>query len=162
MFLWRPGFSMQCFCRFYSCYLNIKNRYSLIEYKHMKTILVDAAFTFTLKDKNKIDPKLYSLLEEYENPKIILTNANSEQMPIYGLVDLPYPLFTLSHEPNKDNPEYFKKMLENFKLSATDVIYFEHDKDAVDSARSLGVVSYYFDHETRDLGLLKGFIEENL
>ncbi|MFT7557688.1 MAG: HAD superfamily hydrolase (TIGR01509 family) [Planctomycetota bacterium] len=128
----------------------------------MKTILVDAAYTFVLKDENIIDQKLYSLLEEYENPKIILTNANEEQKKTYGLVDLPYPLFTLSHEPNKDNPTYFRKMLENFNLEIEDVVYFEHSQDAVESAKSVGIKSYHFNHEERDLISLKGFLDEAL
>lgn len=126
----------------------------------MKTILVDAADTFTVE--GEIDRALYELLEQYPNKKIILTNANDEQMPQYGLVDLPYELFTLKHHPDKVDPVYFQTMLKYFNLSADDVVYFEHNLDAVKSAESVGIPSYHFDHEKRDLVALKTFLDKNL
>lgn len=127
----------------------------------MKIILVDAAYTFT-NHANEIDQGVYALLEQYPNNKIILTNANEEQMKEYGLVDLPYELFTLRHEPNKDDPEYFKKFFSEYSLSPDEVVYFEHSPAAVRSARSLGVTSYHFDDEERDLVALKEFLDQNL
>lgn len=76
----------------------------------MKTILVDAAGTFVVD--GKVDEKLHQLLENYPNKKIILTNANDEQIVTFGLTDLPYELFTLKHNPDKIDPVYFQKMIE--------------------------------------------------
>lgn len=126
----------------------------------MKTILVDAAGTFVVDEK--IDEKLHDLLETYQNIKIILTNANDEQLVIYGLVDLPYEMFTLKHNPDKVDPVYFQKMLEHFNLKAEDCIYFEHTPAAVESAKSVGITSYYFDEQKRDLDSLKNFLDSNL
>lgn len=126
----------------------------------MKTILVDAAGTFVVD--GKIDEKLYNLLETYQNQKIILTNANDEQLVTYGLVDLPYEMFTLKHNPDKVDPIYFHKMLEHFNLKAEDCIYFEHTPAAVESAKSVGITSYYFDEQKRDLDSLKNFLDSNL
>jgi len=126
----------------------------------MKTILVDAADTFTVD--GKIHQELYGLLETYPNKKIVVTNANDEEQPKYGLVDLPYELFTLSHEPNKTDSDYFIKLFERFNLSADEVIYFEHSIDAVKSAESIGITSYYYDSDKRDLVALKKFLDENL
>lgn len=126
----------------------------------MKTILVDAAGTFVIEGEG-IFKELHELLEQYPNPKIILTNANDEQMPKYGLVNLPYPLFTLKHNPDKVDPEYFKQMLNHFKLEAKDVIYFEHSAEAVESARSVGITSYFYDAEKKDLVALKEFLDGN-
>lgn len=127
----------------------------------MKTILVDAAGTFVIEGQG-IFKALYKLLEQYPNPKIIVTNANDQQIPEYGLVNLPYPLFTLKHEPDKTEPEYFKKMLSQFNLNVDDVIYFEHTPAAVESAKSLGIQSYWYDAEKKDLVALKAFLDANV
>lgn len=79
----------------------------------MKTILVDAAGTFVIEGEGIYQP-LFDLLEQYPNRKIILTNATDEQKIAFGLVDLPYELFTLSHNPEKTDPQYFIQMLKHF------------------------------------------------
>jgi len=126
----------------------------------MKTILVDAWATFVTEEG--IDQEMYTLLESYPNSKIILTNANDEEIPKYGLVDLPYELFTLKHEPNKTDPEFFTKFFKHFNLTKDDVVYFEHTPEAVEAAKSLGITSYHFDHEKRDMDALKKFLDENI
>ena len=127
----------------------------------MKTILVDAVDTFIIEGKG-IFKDLHNLLEQYPNKKIILTNANDEQMKEFGLIDLPYDLFTLKHNPNKPDPVYFETMLKEYSLNADDVVYFEHNPDAVKSAQSVGITSYHYDHEKKDLDALKVFLDENL
>lgn len=126
----------------------------------MKTILVDAADTFTksIDGAYVIDKELYALLEEFPNRKIIVTNANEEQQKTYGLVGLPYELFTLAHCPDKVDPVYFEKLLAHFELTSDDCIYFEHNQKAVGSAHSVGITSYHFDHEKRDLPALRQFL----
>ena len=73
----------------------------------MKTILVDAINTFVIKGEGIYRP-LYDLLERYPNPKIILTNADDEQIKQLCLAKMPYELFTLKHNPDKVDPTYFK------------------------------------------------------
>lgn len=126
----------------------------------MKIILVDAAGTFVL-DGVGVFKEMHELLEQYPNPKIILTNANDEQIPKYGLVNLPYPLFTLKHNPDKTDPEYFRKMLAHFGLQVEDVVYFEHTPAAVESARQLGITAYWYDAEKKDLNALKAFLDSH-
>jgi len=127
----------------------------------MKTILVDAVDTFVLEGIGIYNP-LQDLLDQYKNPKIILTNANDEQIIKFGLTNLPYELFTLKHNPDKTDPAYFKQMLEHFKLKSEDVIYFEHNIEAVKSAESVGIVSHYYDSEKKDLESLKTFLNQNI
>jgi len=127
----------------------------------VKTILVDAAGTFVIEGVGIYQP-LYKLLEEYPNRKIILTNANDEQLVEFGLTNLPYDLYTLKHNPNKTDPEYFRKMLKNYNLNTKDVIYFEHSQEAVISAESVGIISYYYDPDKKDLATLKQFIDKNI
>lgn len=127
----------------------------------MKTILVDAVFALVESD-GRVFEEMYALLEEFPNRKIILTNADYEATNQYGLNDAPYEVFTLKHDPEKTDPKYYEMMLERFGLKAEDVIYFEHGTEAVESARSVGINTYFYDSEKKDLIGLKKFIIDNL
>lgn len=127
----------------------------------MKTILVDDVDTFVIEGKGVFQP-MFELLEKYPNSKIVLTNANDEQMVPFSLTNLPYELFTLKHNPDKVDPIYFEQMFKHFNLKPEDVIYFEHNPDAVKSAESLGIISYQYDADKKDLVALKDFLDKNL
>lgn len=127
----------------------------------MKTILVDAVNTFVIAGEG-ISDKIHELLEKYPNKKIILTNADDEQILTFGLDKMPYEVFTLKHAPEKTDPEYFKKMLSHFDLAVADVVYFEHNLEAVESARSVGIATHFYDKDKKDLTALAQFLEENL
>ncbi len=127
----------------------------------MKTILVDAVNTFFIKGKG-VFRQMHELLEKYPNKKIILTNANDEQMESSGLKGLPYELFTLKHNPEKTDSKYFETMLKEFSLKPEDALYFEHNEDAVKSARIVGIVTFHYDKDKKDLAALKKFLDENL
>ena len=127
----------------------------------MKTILVDAVYTF-VSENGIIFQKMFDLLETYPNRKIILTGANDEQFKKFGLDKMPYEVFTLKHNPEKTDPKYFEILLEHFGLSKSDVIYFEHNVDAVKSAQSAGITSFFYDQDKKDLEALKTFLTTNL
>ncbi len=127
----------------------------------MKEILVDIAHTFFIYDQG-ISGEMYDLLEEYPNRKILVTNADSEKMKKKGMTDLPYGVFTLENNPSKSEPEYFLELLKCYKLEPNDVIYFDHKQKCVDSAKGIGIVSYYYDSDKRDLNELKLFLDKNL
>jgi len=93
--------------------------------------------------------------------KTILTNANDEQLVPFGLVNLPYEMFTMKHNPDKVDPIYFETMLKQYSLTADDVIYFEHNPDAVKSAESVGITTYFYDSGKKDLDGLKTFLNNN-
>lgn len=130
----------------------------------MKTILVDAINGLVIEDKGefKVFIDMQNLLDSYPNPKIILTNANDEEIKKFNLDKVPYPLFTLKHEPYKHDHEYYMLMLAKFDLEAEDVIYFEHNEDAVKSAQSVGIATYHYDHTKKDLRKLMEFIDNNI
>jgi HAD superfamily hydrolase (TIGR01509 family) len=128
--------------------------------KDMKTILVDAYNTFVIKDKGLFQD-MFELLEQYPNHKIVVSNANDEQIISLGLVDLPYELFTLKHEPEKTDPEYFRLLLKHYDFSADQVVYFEHNAQAVLSAKSVGICSHHYDMEKQDLVAVKEFLDKN-
>jgi HAD superfamily hydrolase (TIGR01509 family) len=131
----------------------------------MKTILVDAIDCFVVENESGnfiVFQEMFDLLEKYENPKIIITNANDEQITKFGLDKMPYPVFTLKHNPDKPNPIYFETLLTEYGFDPEDVIYFEHNIDAVNSAESVGIKSYFYNYEEKDLEKLKNFLDENL
>ncbi len=106
--------------------------------------------------------EMQDLLETFPNRKVILTGANDEQFKKFGLDKMPYEVFTLKHNPEKTDPKYFEIMLQHFCLSKGDVIYFEHDPEAVKSAESAGIKSFHYDSENKDLEALKNFLAENI
>lgn len=130
----------------------------------MKIILVDAVYAFVIKTDSgfKIFDEMRDLLETFPNRKIILTGANDEQFKEFGLDKMPYEVFTLKHNPEKTDPKYFETMLLRFGLSKDDVVYFEHNIDAVKSAETVGIKSYHYNSEKNDLVALKNFLTANL
>ena len=129
-----------------------------------KVILVDAVDTFVIEEngKFKVFKEMCDLLEAFQNKKIILTNANDEEFKKFSLDKMPYEVFTLKHNPDKTDPKYFKTMLQYFGLSKEDVVYFEHNPDAVKSAKSADIRAYLYDPERKDLKALKRFLIETI
>lgn len=127
----------------------------------MKTILVDGISGLILKN-GTLQQEMYEMLEQYPNPKIVLTGANDEQWKAFNLDISPYEVFTLKHNPEKTDPKYFEILLEKYNLSSDDVIYFEHSQLAADSAASVGIKTYFYDHTDQDMVALKEFIDANL
>ena len=107
-------------------------------------------------------PSMQDLLEAFPNRKIILTGANDEQFKEFGLDKMPYEVFTLKHNPEKTDSTYYEAMLKHFGLTREDVVYFEHNPEAVKSAQSVGIKTYYYDPDKKDLQALKSFLTENL
>ena len=130
----------------------------------MKTILVDAVFCFVIEKEGGFElyQDMYKLLETYQNKKIILTGANDEQFEKFGLNTMPYEVFTLKHNPEKTDPKYYETLLISHNLAKEDVIYFEHSEDAVKSALSIGINTYHYDNDIKDLEGLKKFLDNNL
>jgi len=126
----------------------------------MKTILVDAWNTFVTEEW--INLKMQELLDSFSNKKIILTNANEEEKEKFGIVDMPYPVFSLSHNPNKTEDWYYEKMLDFFWLKNEEVVYFEHNKDAIEKAEEIWIKTFYYDKDKKDLLTLEKFLKENV
>ena len=126
----------------------------------IKAILVDAWNTFVTGGGLFIEMK--NILDKFEIKKIILTNANEEEKVKYGIVNMPYDVFTLAHEPNKTDPEYYKRMLEHFHLTSEEVIYFEHNAEAVKSALSVGIKTFHYNKYTKNIDAVKDFLKKNI
>ena len=126
-----------------------------------KTILVDAVDCFVIEGEG-IFKEMHDLLDTFPNRKIILTGANDEQFKQFGLDKMPYEVFTLKHNPEKTSPKYYEIMLRSFGLSKDNVVYFEHNPNAIKSAETLGINSYYYDVQKKDLESLKKFLTKNV
>jgi len=129
----------------------------------MKTILVDAVDAFDIEENGTfhIFEDMYKLLETFPNRKILITGANDDQFKAWNLDKMPYEVFTLKHIPEKTDPKYYETMLKHFGLSKNDVIYFEHNPEAVKSAQSVGITTYFYDSDKKDLAALKKFLSDN-
>ncbi|MBD3280537.1 hypothetical protein GF389_03370 [Candidatus Dojkabacteria bacterium] len=68
----------------------------------------------------------------------------------------------MSHNPDKDDPVYFKNLLEKYNLKPCEVVYFDRKQEAINSAKSLGITTYFYDHEVKDLEALKDFLDNSL
>lgn len=127
----------------------------------MKTILVDAINGLVLED-GSILQSMHQLLETYPNNKIVLTGANDEQFKHFKLDQVPYDVFTLKHDLEKTDPQYFQILLDKYGLKPEDVVYFEHSAEAAKTAESVGIATYFYDHTKEDMEALKQFLDENL
>lgn len=127
----------------------------------MKTILVDAVHAFIIENIGVYQPML-ELLEEYPNPKIVITGSKKEDFEKRGLSKSPYEVFTLEGNPKKSDPEYYQKLLDYYHLSKDDVLLFEHNSDAVRAAQSSGIKTYFYDQALKDLRALKEFLDSSL
>ncbi len=130
----------------------------------MKTILVDAVCCFIIEKDGKFEifQEMYDLLETYLNKKIVLSSASDDKFELYGLNKIPYELFTLKHNPEKTDSKYYEILLEKFNLNKENVVYFEYSIDAIKSAELVGIKSYFYDNDKKDLEGLKKFLDENL
>ena len=127
----------------------------------MKVILVDAINTLIIPDKGMYEP-LLKVLEDYPNRKIVLTGANNEEFIQHGLDKIPYEVFTLKHNPEKSNPSYYKILLEQFDLVVEDLVYIEHNLEAIHSAESLNIKAFHYDKDLKDVNKLTQFLEINI
>lgn len=125
-----------------------------------KTILVDA--WNTLVTAAGINTDLQAILDTFSNPKIILTNATEAEKVKFGIVNVPYPVFSLAHNPDKTNPEYYRAMLRHFSITADQVIYVEHNPAAVQSAQSVGITTWQYPKDAPDLDAVKAFLQAQL
>lgn len=126
----------------------------------MKTILVDAWNTFVIE--SWINKDMQDLLDTFPNKKIILTNANDEEKKKLWIINMPYEVFSLNHNPDKTWDWFYEKMLSHYSFEKNDVIYFEHNKDAVEKAKKAWINTYHYDKDKKDLQTLKIFLENNL
>ena len=128
----------------------------------IKAILVDAIHC--LFDENRdLNRKLFNLLKAYNVPLIIVTNANLNDSKNKSIVELSkkenIEIFTLNKNPDKSNPDYFRELLKKYNLKAEEVIYFDHKKENVESAKKANIIATLYEGKIEEI---KKFIDEHL
>jgi FMN phosphatase YigB (HAD superfamily) len=126
-----------------------------------KIILVDAIHTLIIPDKGIYDP-LFNLLETYSNRKIVLTGANDKEFSEHGLDKISYEVFSLKHNPEKSDPNYYKTLFEKLDLAVETLVYIEHNLEAVHSAESLNINVFHYNKDLRDINKLNEFLKINI
>ena len=64
---------------------------------------------------------------------------------------MPYPVFSCDHNPDKENPDYYSTFLEKHDLTIDDVVYFEHNHQNADSARSIGIPTFLYNKVEKNI-----------
>ena len=116
-----------------------------------KILAIDAINCF-VNLNGKINVKIKSIIDKFNNKKIILTNADKKEKKLF-LKNINYEIFSLEHKPEKLNPTYFKKFLLKYNLNHKQVIYIEHNLKAVQSARSVGIITHHYNGDLKKLKL---------
>ena len=123
----------------------------------MKIILVDAWNTL-IKEK-KIDNDLFKILESFSCKKIILTNASEKEKKKFGIINMPYDVFSLNHNPEKTHSKYFEILISKYDLNLNDLYYIEHNIKAYNTATLFGIKSLHYDGNNLKV---RTFLENNL
>ena len=130
--------------------------------KDKRIILVDGMHC--LYDENfNLNQELLEAVNSFNSHYILVGNKFREKG--YNLVknyssgqDTNWKAFSLEEkEIKKDNPEYFKEIIKKFNLVPEEIIYFDHDKTNIETAKKLGILSQHY----IDIKQVKKFIEEN-
>lgn len=130
--------------------------------KLRRTILVDGMFCI-YNDNFEVNNEILEIVNSINTKKILVINGFREKgeklLKKYG-----FSAFSMEEEGiKKDNPKFFDTLLKKFKLKPEEVIYFDHDKDNVKTAQSLGILSnHYNKDETKIIDKLKEFVNDNL
>ncbi len=131
--------------------------------KDKRLILVDGMHC--LYDENfNLNKKLIEAINGLNTHTVLAVNGSREKG--YNLVkshdssyDTNWESFSLEERGiKKDNPEYFKELMRRFNLVPEEVMYFDHDKKNVETAKKLGILSKHYTDEKS----ISKFMRENL
>ena len=114
----------------------------LMQYvKDKRLILVDGMYCI-YDEKFNINRELLKMINGL-NTHAILTVAGYRERGLKAIKELSpdrdtnWEAFSLEEKGiKKDNPEYFKTLLRTFNLEPNEVLYFDHDKKSVETAKN--------------------------
>lgn len=114
----------------------------------MKTLLVDAVRTIISSDKEYtidtwwLNKDLADYLITLNNCRIIVvTNAPDLKFAKIQryLADYDFEIYSLENNPWKTDPEFFKKLLQDKKINASDCFYLDHKQENLEAAVMNGI-----------------------
>ena len=138
-------------------WVEIWNDVFMMYNKEKKVILVDGMSTIYDPEFN-LNSELLSVLNSFNAKKILVVNGFREKgkklLEPHG-----FDAFSMEEDKvTKENRQFFQMLFQKYKLSAGEVIYFDHKKENVDTARKLGILSEVYQNPTQ----IKEFIRDNL
>ena len=98
------------------------------------------------------------ILEKFPCDKIIVTNANLSEQKDLGIINMPYSVFSLSHNPEKTNKLYFDILCNEKKLKKEELLYIEHNIVSVETAKTFGIKSILFNENYLEI---EEFLNQN-
>ena len=121
-------------------WVEIWNNVFMAYNKTKKVLLIDGMHTLYDKEFN-LNQELLTTISEFTAPKVLVVNGFREKG--HALLKKHYfDSFSLENESiKKDNPEFFKRLLDKFNLAADQVLYIDHKQESTDAATSLGIQS---------------------
>ena len=113
----------------------------LMEYNKTKIeiILVDAINCLIDKEKG-LNKELAEYLKNTNKKIIVVTNADKKET-LEKIKPYDFEVFTLNNNPDKENPEYFKKLTKHYNINPNSIIYFDHKKERLESAIKAGLIN---------------------
>jgi len=128
-----------------------------MQYNKTKSIILIDGMHCLYKDDFEINKNLLEIITSFDNKKILVVNGYSkkakEMFDRYNI-----EIFSLEDEKiKKDNIKFFEKLMQKYNLSPKQLIYFDHDKENVNSAVKSGIKSILYKNDNE----IKEFIEDN-
>jgi len=128
----------------------------------IKAILVDAINTLFDKER-KVNQELLNIINSYNLKIIVVTNIIENDQKNKPLVEISkknnLEIFTLEGNPKKSSSRYFEQLLKKYPLKPEEIIYFDHKKENLDSAKKAGITSITQYENNKKI---KDFINSNL
>ena len=138
-------------------WVEIWNDVFMTYHKLKRVLLVDGMFTIYDSEFN-VNSEILTVLNSFNAQKILVVNGFRERgqklLEQHG-----FEAFSMEEKKvNKDNPLFFGTLFKKYHLTADEVLYFDHKKENVDTAKKLGIISEVYQSPTQ----IKEFIEKNL
>ena len=123
--------------------------------KIKRTILVDGMHTI-YDSEFKVNKKILDIVNSFPMKKILTVNGFREKGKKL-LEDYGFEAFSMEEEGvKKENQRFFLTLLQKFKLSSEEVIYFDHKKENVETARKIGIKSEVYENPDQ----IKNFLQQ--
>ena len=129
----------------------------------VETILVDAVFCLIHKGDEglSLNTELCDFLEAQNKQIIVVTNAkDSVLLEIKKLLEhTKFVVFSLQFNPEKTDPEYYKKLIQMYSLDLSKTIYIDHSLDNIAASTQCGIETYQYVDNQETIDFLKARIE---
>lgn len=128
--------------------------------KKQKVFLIDGMGC--LYDENfNVNKELLDVLSSCKNKKILVVNGFGDKAKEL-LKGHDIDVFTFEQKIKKDNKEFFTKLLENYSLSANEILYIDHSQENLNGASDAGIENTKLFSSDSNIDELKNFLNANI